>query len=116
MSTFKLKGRDTRPTMEVFLLDPDGTAHDLTGSSSWKLHVKIGGAVFSRDMTPDGDLTSGILRYTWLATDWTTGTPVLVPGTHRMEYEVIGSSGARLTWPNEGYDSLVVTADLGQGT
>lgn len=114
MSTFYLKGRDTRPTMEVHLLDPDGSPHDLTGSTAWKLHVKVGGASLTRDMTPDVDLTLGVLRYTWLASDWTTGTPVLAPGVYRMEYEVTGPGAARLTWPNDGYDQLHVTADIGQ--
>lgn len=112
MSLFYLKKSDTRPTLEVQLLDPDGSAHDLTGSSSWKVHVRVGSAVFSRDMTPDVDLTTGVLRYVWLGTDWTTGTPVLAAGTYRMEFEVVGPGGARMTWPNDGFDRLIVTEDL----
>ena len=115
MSTFYLKGRDTRPTIEVYLLDPDGTAHDLTGSTAWRLHVQVPGGTLTRDMTPDADLTTGILRYTWLAADWTTGTAVLTTGVHRMEYEVTGPGTARLTWPNDDYDRLHVLADIGQG-
>lgn len=113
MSVFYLKRGDTRPVMEVNLLDPDGTAHDLTGSTTYKLHVKIRGVAFTRDMVPDADPALGILRYTWLDTDWTTGTPVLARGTYSMEYEVVGPGGARMTWPNNGYDQLVVTADIG---
>jgi hypothetical protein len=128
MSIFYLKARDTRPIMEVRLLNPDGSAHDLTGSTGWKLHVRLSaGGVLTRDMMPDPDLTKGILRYTWLAADWDAGNVAgylvagpslpLQPGQleHRMEYEVIGPGGGRLTWPNDGYDVLRVGADIGQG-
>ncbi len=110
---FHLKRRDTRPVIEVELLDPDGAAHDLTGADSATLHAQLPGGVVSREMTIDANPALGIVRYTWLAEDW-TGTPPLVTGRWNMEYEVVGPGAARLTWPNTGYDELRIHDDLGQ--
>lgn len=112
MGTFYLKHQDTRPILEVTLKDPDDTAHDLTGATV-KLHIRLeDGMLLSRDMVIDSDPTTGIVRYTWLTADW---TDALVVGTHRMEYEVLGPSTARLSFPNWRDHELIVFADLGQG-
>jgi hypothetical protein len=142
---FPLKYRDTRPIFEVELHDPAplgsapgtvGPVHNLTGSTGWKLYIWLadGTTKLSRVMVPDANLLLGILRYTWIATDWgaasspdgngafTVGGLVVGPalplalGTreHRMEYEVVAST-ARLTFPNGGYDSLRIITDIGQG-
>ncbi len=113
MSVFYLRARDSRPILEVALLDGDGSAHDLTGSTAWKLHIKLStGTVLTKDMVTEGVLTGGLLRYVWVATDWDAGG--LVVGTHRMEYEVIAGT-SRLTFPSGGYDTLKIDSDLGQG-
>lgn len=115
VAEFELKYRDTRPVLAVALLDPDGSAHDLTGASGVKLHIWLErGPALTRAMVLPGDLTTGVVTYTWLASDWDTGNLAL--GTHRMEYEVIGAGTARLTMPNDGYDDLIVIADIGQGS
>jgi hypothetical protein len=102
-----------------------GPVHDLTGSTAWKLHVKRpDGLVVTRTMTKVGLDTAGTLSYTWLDSDWdvTTGlvvgpTPPLKPSDveHTMEYEVLGPSTARMTFPNGGWDVLRVVSDIGQG-
>lgn len=112
MASFYLKRRDTRPVMRVALLNPDGTAHDLTGAGSVTLHVSIDGAVLSRAMVVDPAPATGIVRYTWLDTDWSS-TPALDVGRFRMEYEVIAGT-SRLTFPNSTYDELIVIDDIGQ--
>ena len=115
MARFYLKYRDTRPTIEVALTDPDGTAHDLTGADSVTLHIWLRGSsstVISRTMTINADPATGLVTYTWLATDWDTGKLVL--GTHRMEYEVKGPGTERLSFPNDTYDKLLIVTDLGQ--
>jgi hypothetical protein len=112
MARFYLKLRDTRPVLEVYLLDPDDTAHDLTSATDATLHIKLaGGTVLSKTMVIDGTPTTGIVRYTWLAADWDAGG--LVEGTHRMEYEVQAGS-SRLTFPNSGDDELIIRPDIGQ--
>jgi len=113
MPTFTLKARDTRPILEVALKNPDGSAHDLTGSSEYHLHVRLSATtVFTRDMVPEGLLTAGLLRYTWLAADW---DELPIPTTKEtwlaMEYEVVGGT-ARLTFPNGGADILRIVKDV----
>lgn len=136
MGTFYLKLRDTRPILEVALLNPDGTAYDLTGATGWKLHIRLSdGTRLSRNMIVQGAATLGVLRYTWITTDWnaastpdsdgafTVGGLVASPSLplavgsvdHRMEYEIIGPSTQRLTFPSDGYDVLRITSDIGQG-
>lgn len=114
MGTVYLKNRDTRPVLERALLNEDDSAHDLTGATGVKLHITLegSGTVVTRDMVIDTDPTTGIVRYTWQTADWTAA---LVPGAHRMEYEVLGSSSARGTFPNFDYDVLWILPDLGQG-
>lgn len=114
MGTYYLKRGDTLPTMEVELLKPDLSAYDPSGGTV-TLHVRLrSGATLSRTMIIH-DGPNGLVRYSWLAADW-TGTPALVAGVHRMEYEVVGPGLARLTFPTEGYDALNVSDDLGQAT
>lgn len=111
MSVFYLKYRDTRPILEVTLLDTDSAAHDLTGVDSVSLHIRlVDGTEITKAMTVY-DATGGIVRYTWLAADWTSD-PVLTTGVHAMEYEVIAGT-ARLTFPNNGNDQLIVADDIG---
>lgn len=115
MGRFYLKKRDTRPVLQVTLKDPDDTVHDLSGATGAKLHITLeDGTSISKTMVIDADPTTGIVRYTWLSTDWDTGG--LVSGTHRMEYEVLGPSAARLSFPNTEDHELVIVDDLGQGS
>jgi hypothetical protein len=128
MNVFYLKYRDTFPVLEVVLLNPDGSIHDLTGSTAWKLHVLLSdGGVVTRDMTVFGFPAAGTVRYQWLSTDWASipigPTLPLRSGQreHRMEYEILGPGSSRLTFPNggesaeESYDILRVWSDIGQG-
>ncbi len=131
-----LKLRDTRPILQVELLEPDPLqlgrtrAHDLTGSTAWKLHIWLAdGSKLTRAMVKGSPDYAGILTYTWIDSDWDTvsaggavgglvvgPTFPILPGLreHRMEYEVVGPAGARLTFPNDGYDTLRIVADIGQ--
>lgn len=121
MAVFELKHGDTGPILEAVLYNPDGSVHDLTGSTAWKLHIKVDDGVVTRDMVKQGLDTAGTLRYSWTDADW-TGTPGLpTPPTIYpvrecpMEYEVIGGT-RRMTFPNGGYgasyDTLRIVADI----
>lgn len=127
MGVFRLKYRDTRPTLEVTLKDPDGSVHDLTGATDFYLHVRLtDGTVVTRTMQLVGPPTAGTLSYAWVAADWDVSNPAghLIVGPtlpppkgtfeHRMEYEVVGGT-SRLTFPSEDYDVLRVWDDIGQG-
>ena len=118
-----LKYRDTGPILEVSLKNPDETPFDLSGATAQKLHILLNdnATVLTRNMTVHGPPTDGVLRYTWIVTDWDAGqliagpTPPLKPTDreHRMEYEV-QFGATRLTFPNDGYHTLRVIADIGQ--
>ena len=139
MAIFYLKARDTRPIIEVTLLQPDGSVYDLTGVSSVYLHILMNDQTeLRRAMVIDVDPTTGKASYTWLSTDWGTSSvvgsgtdndPYTVGGLfagptpplstsdveHRMEYEVVSGS-LRLTFPNDSYDTLRIVDDIGQGS
>ena len=121
MAVFPLKQNDTLAILDVELLDPPDEngvqgIHDLTGAIQAWLHIKLadGSGTVTRAMTSSFDAT-GIVSYAWAPTDW-TGTPRIVVGVHDMEYEILGPSGARHTFPNASYDKLSVIPDLGQAT
>lgn len=115
MATFTIKRGDTNPWLEVALKNPDGSAHDLTGSTAWKLHIRINGTtVMTRDMVKQGADTAGVLRYTWATADWDVLPSPRSPYHSRefpMEYEVIAGS-SRMTFPNTGTDTLKVVGDV----
>lgn len=110
MARFTLKRGDTRPILEVTLVDPDGNARDLTGADSVTLHIELSdGTKLERSMSVH-DAEAGVARYTWQASDWDSGN--LVAGTHTMEYEVIDGA-ERSTYPNDGDDTLRIVKDIG---
>lgn len=116
MSKFYLKDKDTRPILQVALKNPDGTAHNVNASDNevW-LHIKLKGTttVLSRQMEIETPSGGNVVRYEPDESDWADPNPLVV-GEHPMEYEVLGPAGARLTFPNAGHDTLVITDDLGQ--
>ena len=125
---FYLNENDTRPVLSVTLIDTDNTSFDLTNVDTVYLHitrpdgVKISGKTMT--MAGGGD-TTGVVTYIWLAADWnaTTGLVVgpnipLTGGAVEayMNYETVGPTTARLTFPNDGtYDTLRIAADIGTG-
>ena len=138
MGVFYLKARDTRPILEVTLLQPDGSVYDLTGVTTVYLHILMNdGTELRRPMDINADPTTGKVSYTWVSGDWDVTTPTgsgtdanpytaggLFAGPtpplttsdveHKMEYEVVDSP-LRLTFPNDGYDTLRIVDDIGQG-
>ena len=115
-AVFRLKYRDTRPVLEVALKNPDGTPHDLTGTTDWKLHIRVSASLtLTRDLVKFGADADGVLRYTWVATDWDAGNlPTVTPHGLKalsMEYEVLGGT-QRMTFPNADYDRLEIRGDL----
>jgi len=117
MATFPLKLHDTKPSLVVALLNADLSAFNLTGTTEWFLHIlrADGMTVVSRPMVKHGTDAEGLLRYDWVASDWTSD---LVVGEHLMEYEVIDNGGGRMTFPNgkEVFDTLSVGRDIADGS
>ncbi len=119
MAIFYLKENDTRPTLQVTLTNPDGTAYDLTNVVTVYLNITLSdGTDIQKTMTVDAVPTTGIVTYIWLAADWGSSGLAVGPSpqsVHTMEYEVVGPGTIRLTFPNDGYDTLSIVAELGQG-
>jgi hypothetical protein len=117
MSTFILKKRDTLPVLEIVLLDDKDDVlsyHDLAGATAVWLHVRLpDGTIFTRAMVVDAVPTSGIVRYAFVTTDWTT-VPALTAGTHPMECEVLVGASSRRSFPADGDDRIVIPSDIGQ--
>jgi hypothetical protein len=112
MATFYLKYRDTLPVLSVTLTGTDGLPFNLTGYTV-KLHISLeSGTVLTRTMTV-ATPASGVAEYAWAAADW-TAPGGLVVGVHQMEYEAVNGT-ARITFPNNGNDALLIVSDLGQG-
>lgn len=123
MTEFALKRGDTRPILRVVLRNPDGSVHNLTGSTDWKLHIWLAnGTKLVRNMTKIGADADGTLEYIWQESDWDAGNLVVSPNRpltlgireHWMEYEVVGGN-SRLTVPNGNYHTLRILSDIGQG-
>lgn len=111
MATFYLKYRDTLPVLSVTLTGTDGLPFNLTGYTV-KLHVALSdGTTLTRTMTVASPV-SGVAEYAWAAADWTA--PGLIVGVHQMEYEAVAGA-ARITFPNNGDDTLLVVSDIAQG-
>lgn len=122
MALFQLKRGDTLPILEVELVNPDGTPHDVTGKDV-KLHIHLSdgqsyGTKLERDMTI-ANAAGGVVRYAWQPSDWDAGglkvgpLPPLTRGDveHRMEYEAISGSD-RITFPSAGFDTLRIFPDV----
>lgn len=139
MAVFHLKKRDTRPSIQVTLKNPDDSLFDHTGSSVLKLHIwladgsKLVRTMFRVGTPPGAPPDNRPLQYDWISTDWDApSTPdgngsyqigglvsgptlPLAPGLreHLMEYEVSGGA-TRMSFPNHGYDTLRILLDIGQ--
>lgn len=125
MAVFTLKRGDTLPVLEVELLNPDGTPHDLSGKTVvLRIHLSTGKSYatkLERTMTVQ-DAEGGVARYAWQPSDWDEGNleagplPPLNPGEveHRMEYEAISGSG-RISFPSDSFDTLRIFPDIDGG-
>jgi len=115
MGKFYLKAGDTGTALQMTLKNPDGSVHDLTGEAAY-LHISLNDEVtkLTRNMTIV-DAANGVVQYPWVAGDWGTGADKIprAKGIHLMEVEALGAK--RTTFPNKGFDSLVVEADIADG-
>jgi hypothetical protein len=114
MGIFYLKENDTRPAFEAVLYNPDDTPYDLTGATNIYLHILIQPSETAIEKAASAtSSTGGVVGYTWTSGDW--GTTGLVVGEHDICVEVVGPGTVRATFPNDGYDTLSVIPDIGDG-
>jgi hypothetical protein len=104
----KVKRRDRRFLMWRVKNPETGEIQDLTGSTN---RLLVREQYSDEDATPyamtiEGDPTEGIVKY------WYDGT--IAAGTYEIEVETTtAASNTIITSPTEGYNILLVEADLG---
>jgi hypothetical protein len=108
VSTFHIKQNDTLPPIEATLTDHDGPMNleDAT------VRLLVSGLVnTTKTLTiTDVDIIDaggGQVRHEWADDETDTA------GTYRAEWEVTFSSGRKLTFPNDAYDTIVIREELG---
>lgn len=107
MGTLTLKKDDLEPKYIATLRNADGTPVDLTNATTVSLIVKQQGGVKSFKAAGSFlDRANGQVQYTWASGNTDT------VGTFQMEWEVIWPTNRPETFPNNGYDTLVIGASL----
>lgn len=111
-ATHYIKAGDTLPVLRVALRNPDGTPTDLAGKTLVLRFSRKNPAngTLTRQLSVVGAAADGVAEYAWVAGDWTGPTPI-APGIYRVEY-LVEQAGTSMTFPNDGYDLLTVTARL----
>jgi hypothetical protein len=110
---FTFKQHDTRPKIAFGLLETNQTTGvlqpvDLTAASSARFCAKdaAGAIAFTSSLAFSTPRTAGIVIYTPVAFD------TAAIDTYRGEVEVTWSDGGVETYPNDGYFTMTVIADL----
>ncbi len=103
---FYIKQNDTSPALSATLTDFGGNPINLT-SASVQLHMEDQAGTIKIDSActiTNG--VNGIVQY-----DWVTGDTDTV-GTYKVEFEVTYFDGTIETFPNKGYETVVVVGEL----
>ena len=101
-----IKQNDTRPSVEVQLLDADGVPVNLE-LCGVMFHMRdLRGSVKINAPCVIVSAAEGRVRYDWQAPD--TGTP----GTYYVEFEVHSPDASIMTVPNAGYLTITITPEL----
>ena len=105
--TFYIKRNDTSPAFRVILKDADDVAVNITGNLGVRFHMftRNGTAVVDAAVTVN-DAVAGDVQYNWIGADTVTG------GLYNAEFEVTYSDGTIETFPNRGYEKVLIDDDL----
>lgn len=107
MADYNWKRNDTGPTITAQLSYSDGTNPNLTGAAvKFIMAVGTAGSTKVAATATIVNAAAGIVSYTPLAADTNT------TGDYNVEWQVVFSGGMKVTFPDPGYQSLTVTADL----
>lgn len=104
---FPIKRNDLWPPYRVQCVDEQGYPFDLTSCTArflMRLRGSTGALKVDQPATIE-DADDGLVRYTWQAGNTDT------VGMYSAEIEITTPSGKR-TFPSEGCDTVLVTADL----
>lgn len=101
--TFYIKRNDTAPILTQTLTDAAGEAIDLTGATvNFHVNNRRGVNVIDAGMTIL-NATAGIVTYTF---------GVIAAGNYEFEVEATMADTSVETFPNAGFDILIVERDL----
>lgn len=107
MTDFWWKRHDTSPAIQVQLLDSTNSPVNVSGASVkfiMKLDGGVGPIVNAAASIING--ASGIVAYTPIAADTATA------GSYTAEWQVTFSGGGKQTFPDPGFNTVLITADL----
>lgn len=99
-----VKAGDTYPPVQITLSDAGGSV-DLTVADSVRFVMKSGATIVEGPMTVT-DATAGIVEYTWTSGDTD------IAAVYQAEVEVTWNVGEIETFPNDGYKTVTILADL----
>lgn len=103
---FYIKQNDTSPSLSATLTDYNGTAINLTGATA-RLHMKdLEGTLKIDAAMTISNADAGIIKYDWQAGDTDT------VGTYNVEFQITYSDSSIETFPNHGYETVVVVGEL----
>lgn len=100
------KRGDTAPPLRAFLVDPEGVAKDLSGSTVVLVIRPRRGTTFVELPCTLVNAAGGVVERDWQTGDLDT------EGWYYICWEVEYGSGKIETFPGEGYDRLRVISDL----
>jgi hypothetical protein len=109
MTTYYVKQGDTAPVAAATLLDPSGAAVSLSGAAVVFHMVDQARAVVvnaAAIIDPDQVGNKGKVTYQWILADTDTA------GIFLAEWQVTFAGGAVQTFPNLGYDTVQIDAQL----
>lgn len=106
-ANFFLKKDDLVPQIQSRLVDPSGYV-DLTGATvTFRMRLmNTTGARKVDAVASIVDAATGLVQYTWVSGDTDT------PGYYDMEWHVVLSNDATVTFPNNGNLRLLITDTL----
>jgi hypothetical protein len=107
LSSFFLKQGDTAPAIDYIVLDEDGVAINLTGSTvTFYMQDLSGNEKITAGACSLIDAPNGLVRYQWQNADTTES------GMFVAEFLVTFAGGTKRTTPDPGWLTIVISSSL----
>lgn len=105
---FNIKQGDTRPSIEVQLLDENREPQDLQTAEGVDFHMK---SVDTQEVVVDGSAVILNVDEAKVAYEWSSGDTD-IPGRHEAEFEVLFPQQDNETFPNDGDIEVYITEEI----
>mgnify|MGYP001035203391 CR=1 FL=1 len=105
---FTIKQFDTSPTIGMNLQDATGEPVSIVNALDVRFHMRLRG---QQTLKIDArasviDAATGVVKYDWMPEDTNTA------GRYEAEIEVTYTDGATETFPNGGYETIIIIDDI----